>query len=191
MGFPQALALLAISITVSAPAEARINILGGATATRDYLSITGHNVTSGTGFAHSYGITLEKLVAGNTVGLEIGALYSIKEVVTVTDGFLTTETRLTFAEVPALLRVWITRGLSVGAGAYYARGISDSFNQLSLQRNDLGALGSISLVWRLAPALGFVLDGRYAQSVTSVSRSLLESHKLRTGYALGGIQISL
>lgn len=130
------------------------------------------------------------------IEFETGGLYITRhyDITLTVLGTTTTDTYTQHAvQIPALLRLHLLRGLSVGAGGYMAIGtqhIDDVKNQ------DLGLLFSAQLKIPVTLATGFILDGRYAMGLTDVNGNPGQTtpamtEKYRDVQILAGLQFGM
>lgn len=150
----------------------------------------GYSVTTSTKSGIGGGVLLNFHLLPET-SLEIGGLYIKKklDLTTTASGVTATASEEGYYfQVPVLARFWLSRELSVGAGGFWERGMTGSFN--TGVRNDYGAVASVALRLPLGSSgVHFLADGRYYYGLKNVSGVSQYNLKYRDIQALVGLAI--
>lgn len=110
------------------------------------------------------------------MGFELGGLYITRKTdVTTTYTVLglsqgsTSTTTTHYLQIPLLMRVRLTRGISVGAGGYFAEGVGSV--DPSIKKSDYGLVGSLGLHFPIDHSTAFLIDGRYNAGLANIDNT--------------------
>jgi hypothetical protein len=123
-----------------------------------------------------------EIMFGQVVGLEFGGIYLGRKF-SQTDSTvpITLESTYTYVQIPLQLRFWLGRFVTLGVGGYYAIPVGDiKFSALGiegtstyagagLKTSDYGLLGSLGFNIPLGPAVGLMVEGRYAMGLQDLN----------------------
>jgi hypothetical protein len=110
------------------------------------------------------------------LGFELGGLYITRKT-DVTTSFTalglsqgsTSTTTTRYIQIPILMRVRLTRGISVGGGGYFAEGVGSV--DPTIKKTDYGLVGSLALHFPIGHTTAFLIDGRYNLGLKNVDNS--------------------